>query len=345
MKKILIVDPLSYSGHVNYNYGIVRAIAAKFDYDIIVNEATAESLQDKGIVQQHFIYVYPDSWNIYNMSKRMSKLSYHILFRLYFIKVLLFARKKANQYDAILFTCIDVYSFAFISWLFNKNCYLVDHGIGGISDNIFYRLGWRLISKKLHIIVLEQFIKDMVVNILPKRNIHVVRHPLPILKQNDSSFRERGSTILLFAPSASNDDIFLHNLCNYKLSDMNVVAKSNSFKFKTEHVTIYNDYLTNDEYNYYLSNSNFILLPYSQSYNYRISAVLFEAMIMGKPVALLSNNTLKYYADIFRGKICLFSSVEEMEDKLKNFIPNEMSSFLNLYSDESLASTFENLFN
>ena len=35
--KILIVDPLSFYGHVNYNYGIIDAISEKYDYDVIVH--------------------------------------------------------------------------------------------------------------------------------------------------------------------------------------------------------------------------------------------------------------------------------------------------------------------
>lgn len=346
MKRILIVDPLSYSGHVNYNHGVIRSIATNYDYSVIVNKATSLGLQKKGIPQDKFPYIYPDSWNIDNLSKRMGKIWYHLAFRLFFIRVILYARKNVKKYDSVIFTCIDVYSFALVSWLFGRNCYVVDHGIGNLPVSSIYRIGWKLINKKIQIIVLEQIIKEMVEKVLPNRTIHVVRHPLPSMSPLVVTHEIKNNEMLLFAPSGSNDEDFLHGLCNVKFERLRVVARSNTFEFKNDRVTIYKEYLSNEDYNNNLSNADFILLPYSDTYNYRVSAVLFEAMVLGKPVALLSNNTLREYGAIFSGKICLFSSLSEMERVVESFITTDsMPSSFNLYKDCNLASTFASLFN
>lgn len=339
-KKILVVDPLSYSGHVNYNHGIIRAISRDFDYDIIVNDFMAYSLRKKGIKEECFIKKYPKDWSIESLSKKMNKISYHIAFRFFFLKVLWNVILNQKKYDGIIITCIDVYSFMLISWLFSTKTCVVDHGIGNIEKNKVYKWCWLLISKKIRIIVLEDFIELMVRKNLHNRNVYVVRHPLPVIHHHKIEI-EKENEILIFAPSASNDEEFFDEIMQLKIpNDVTIIAKSNKSQYTSKNLIIYKGYISTDEYNHYISACDYILLAYDRTYNYRISAVLFEAVQLGKRVLLLSNNTLSYYAEIFGEDVLLFDTPQKMLEIIKNNKLKKVDySKRDLYSDANLASS------
>ena len=347
MNKVLIVDPLSYSGHVNYNHGIIRAISKSYDYDIIVNESVADKLTNKGIDNRHFIETYPDEWNIVELSKRMNKFFYHIAFRYYFIKLIFKIAFLKKDYDAIIITCIDIFAFSLVSWLLGDKVYVVDHGIGLLANSRAYRIAWKLTCSKINLIVLEEFIKEMASKLLKNRKIYVVKHPLPakinIIKPTE---KDTSGHIILFGPSGSNDESFLESLRKAEIpDDIKIVAKSHILEIKNDNLILYKNYVSDEDYLYYLNMSKYLLLAYPSSYNYRISAVLFEALRMQKPVLLYANNTLVHYQKIFPGQVCLFNSVNDLFEKMRVFTPKSSNDELNSYSDEELAQSINKMLN
>ena len=341
MKRILIVDPLSYSGHVNYNHGIIRAISQNFDYGIIVNEYTADNLKKKGIEDKRFIFVYPNKWSIESLCKLMRKVSYHIASRLFFLRVVLRALRLSHDYDAIIFTSIDVFAFTLVSWLFKKQTLVVDHGIGEVDVNPMYRLSWRLIKNSIILIVMEDFILEMVNRTLPQRMTVVVKHPLPETRKLIQN-KKKEKCCSVFAPSASNSEVFLEQLLDWKIPDgIKIFAKSRTIEYISDHLHIYNKYMSVEDYQNHLNEADYILLAYEASYNYRISAVLFESINIGKPVLLLNNNTLSNYSSIFKN-VMLFKNCEELFDILSNRRSDIISeSGINAYSDEMLAQSLK----
>lgn len=348
MKKILIVDPLTSTGHVNYNFGIIKAAMKNYDVDVISRSITSVKLQEKGIPSNKFVWTFPDEWHINVLAKKWNKIIYHLIFRYYIIKILLRVFRMKNKYDRVIITCIDIYSFWFLSWLYNKKVLVIDHGIGNVKDNTIYRCLWRLTNPSVKLIVLEEYIKDMVEASL-YRNVYLLKHPLPqvcpsaiveensVVKGNLSIFNNKENVSIVYAPSSGNDLGFMEELCHTKIPKLiRVIAKS-SFAYESAQLKIYNLYITDDEYNYYLDNSDFILLPYPSSYNYRISAVLFEALVRGKRVLVWENNTLKYYSMIFPEQVFSFTDIADLFEKVEQLKwhvirkPN-----LYAYSDEKL---------
>ena len=142
--KILIVDPISYIGHVNYNYGIIRGVASFADYSILVNKKMRNELIIKGVEEGKFLPSYSEEWNIASLAKKYKfKLVYHCMFRKHFLDVMKMAKSEYKDYNGIIFTSIDILSFAPVSFFFSGNYLVVDHGIGMIKTHDIYRLAWR----------------------------------------------------------------------------------------------------------------------------------------------------------------------------------------------------------
>lgn len=350
-KKILIVDPLSYKGHANYDYGIIRIISSIFDYGIIINSSVAEFIKGKGISDNTFERVYPDEWSLALLSKRMHKLFYHIAYRYYYLRLLLITLLVAKKYDYILFLRVDPFIFSIFSYFFGNNCYVVDHGAGSIESDKLYRFAWRITNSKVKIIVLENFIQEMVNKTLKKHSVYVVKHPLPALPSinEKGNVHIRGLYTTIFAPSGSNDEKFVQSLLSSKIpSDVKIVIKSAKTSFSSLNLMVYSHFLTIGEYNDFFRESDIILLPYEPSYNYRISAVLFEALTMNKVVFILSNNTLKYYKDVFGDSVVVFDSLEDMFSKIQHIdraISLNNKKLLKDYSDDAIAKELYAIFN
>lgn len=348
MKRILIVDPLSFKGHVNYNYGVIKSISLNYEYDIIVNEHISNKLIEKGVPEYKFIKIYPDKWNIDYLSKNMSKILYHILFRLFFLKIIFWTYFNDKKYDFVLFTSIEIYSFTIFSFLFNKKYIIIDHGIGNVFTNKYYRKAWKLCNDNISLIVLEEFIKDAIIEKLPLKKIFVVKHPLPTLKNVNNNTNISNELITIFAPSNSNNKEYINSLLNMNLSNnIRIFVKSNGFEYKRENMIITNQYISSKVYEEYMFNSQFILLPYDPTYNYRISAVLFEAIILNKKILLLNNNTLNYYFKIFPNNIILIDYNDNLESVVNSHIYSSSSSKpnLELYQSEAISNEFVNIFN
>lgn len=89
VSKILLVDPLSFLGHINYNYDIYTALLIKNECEIIVDDYVADKLKSKGVPQGVFVWEYSHSWNLCELAKKYKhKLQYHFLMRWFFLGLL-----------------------------------------------------------------------------------------------------------------------------------------------------------------------------------------------------------------------------------------------------------------
>ena len=343
MKRILIVDPLSHMGHVHYNYGLISAASLKYKCHIVCDDFLKQNLINKGIPEECFIKSFPHKWNIVQLAKRHKKIIYHILFRFYSAIIILWCFINRKKFDHIIFTSTDIYTFFPLSYLFNNKCSVIDHGIGFISD-FSYRTIWTLTNKKINLIVMEEWIKDYVEKELKSRNIFVVKHPLPHIDR--SCIMPDNSCPSVFAPSNSNDESYLLSLTKMSSrTPLTIYAKSRKTEFLRDGICISCKYISNEVYRQYLTNAKYILLPYEDNYNYRISAVLFESIILNKHIILLNNNTLKNYIKIFPGHITLINREDNLYDIIDKISDNDikMEADLSTYNSIGIADSLQTI--
>lgn len=341
MKKILIADPCSYRGHVSFNYGIIRAANMFAKCDILVSDRMKAELIYKGVSSDSFLASFSDEWHIAELKKKeRHKLIYHLLFRYYFLKVINRIAKIAGNYDAVLLTCLDVYSYAFVSRKIKNAVSIVDHGIGNIAASKVYRYCWKQINNENNLIVLEPFIKQMVEKHGIKNKIYVVRHPLPEAKATTI----KDNFVNIFGPSNSNCSYFVTDLINSDIPDGNKITIKSDREYSTDKLRVINGFISNEIYNDLFSKCNYIILPYPKTYNFRISNVLLEGIVSGKKVLLLNNNTLSFYAQIFPEQVFLFSKIDDLWDiitKTRHKSTRVPESRLLEYSDCAISSALK----
>jgi|GEM_PF-4533884 len=314
--KILVADPISFIGHVNYNYGIYRALARDHDCKLITNEAMKSAMMKKGVPRETFLAAYSDGYSLEALAKKhRNKAVYHLLYRKHLLDVYRMIDACAREFDAVVLTSVDVYSFALFSGRIQAGRYIVmDHAIGTLQVSRLYREAWKRVGKKVKLIVFEDYIREMALRWLPDCKVFRVPHPLAV---QESALREappRDGVIRVFAPSASNDAAFVAEL---EKSD---IPPNMAFRVKIGRendvvkpgLTEYHARVSEQEYLDAFAAADYIMIPYGPEYNYRYSGVLLEAVQMNKKVLLLGNNTLAVYKDVFPGHVFLFGSAAEL---------------------------------
>lgn len=225
----------------------------------------------------------------------------------------------SKKYDYVLLTSVDIYLFPILSYGWKRKLSVIDHSVGKIASNKLYRRLWRICSSKVKLFVFEPFIKEMVDEMRIRKQTFVVRHPAYLSEKPRKSACFSSEKTVVFAPSSSNDESFICELMEYGIPrDIKVIIKSQCHQVKSESLLCYNGMLSEDDYCRYTEEASWILLPYGEDYNYRISGVLFDAAIMQKKILIDGKNTLREYQKIFPQQTSVFYSIDEMFSNMQD---------------------------
>lgn len=312
------MDVLSPVGHRNYNYSLLDIFTELGEIDVAIKKGHLKHYKKEKL---NNVYNIPEYF--FNRSNKSS------VFRKLYIRIKLFIEMqwikkliRKKHYDIIFFSSMEPISFFFSTLRLRKRYLFVDHGIGQINDSKVKRFFWKNINNKAEPIVMEKYIKKFLKKeIKIKNKVWVLPHPLPKLniKETSTPYKRK----IIFAPSGSNNEEFISFLISNvdRINNYKVIIKSKNKILEHPNLKVYNDRITNKEYYSFMKNSSYVLLPYEDHYNYRVSGVLFEAVKLNKPIIINSNNTLKYYTDKYPKSVLSFKDFEEffiMLKKIKN---------------------------
>lgn len=342
--KILYVDLLSPIGHKNYNYSLLDILS---DFNCVDTAFGYNYLSDyKGKLEKiGNVYNIPDKYlpkAVSNKKGLLRKLLHR--FNIYRAMKWIESLVDENKYDLVIFSSIEIISFALATRRLKKRYLFVDHAISALEGNGIKKFFWRHINQQAEAVVMEEYIKEYLINkINIKNRIWVVRHPLPKIDINESGFLPSKDKVI-FAPSGSNDENFILFLINNidKIKNYKVIIKSKRLNFKADNLDVYNNRITDEEYYRLMSACDYVLLPYESSYNYRVSGVFFEAVVFNKKCILNGNNTLRYHANDYPGTVTQYKEYEDFFNVLENLTncdnSEEVKLIKSVYSDESLTT-------
>lgn len=336
--KILLVDLISPKGHVNYDKGVLRCLQPLGDVDFCAYSKLCNSIPANYYTN---LVPYPNELYVEDLSKSQNGLFFKISWRYNLIKFIKSVISRSS-YDFVVFSSIEIISFSLATKLYKvSNVAFIDHGIGKIFESIvpyfFYKY---VLDSQVKMLVMEDYIAEKIRNRHIFFNIFTVKHPLPIFsKANNKGCK---SPAIVFAPSGNNSSGFIQQLIEESLNipdGIKIIIKSIGQSYENEKLSVYNGELSQTDYENYIKNSSYILIPYESNYNYRISAIIFEAIQMRKKILLLNNNTLRYNALLYPG---LFETFNDINGFLKiNFNNRELDKkdfdrYIKDYSDEKI---------
>lgn len=342
--KVLYVDITSPVGHVNYNYRLLSILSELCEIDVVFKENYLCELysRNKKINKRYNI---PREYFPEHVAKRhKNKIMYKIAYRYNLYKSMKDIERlvTCNNYDLIFFSSIEVISFCLSTFRPKARYVFVDHAITAIDKNRTKKFFWKLINNNIEVVAMEQYIKDFLENKVKINNkVWLVKHPLPEIytQRIDNKQKDRN---IIFAPSGSNDEKFIEFLISNDkfIKKYKIIIKSNLQQFTGENLEVFNTRIEYDEYYRLMKSCDYVLLPYENNYNYRVSGVFYEAVVLNKLCLINGNNTLKYYVERYPTIVTQFNGYDDFINLLSKLKPcNNIINFnlvKNDYSDNNL---------
>ena len=342
---LLIVDVLSPKCHVNYNKGLIRVLEKGGHMVTFVGQKNLVEALPRS--EERVFRIIPDDCFI-DYSKTLPNNFFRpLVWRIRLIRWIIRNKKDFDKYDYVLFSSSEPFVISLCSIYLKTRHGFVDHGIGKIGESPLYRYSYKyLLNKSTDIWVLEEYIAEYVKDVL-KRKVKVMYHPVFTSDVYAVTKNTHNDNIVLFAPSGGNDEAFINYLkiASESLPDnYKIIIKGRGMEYEDEKVKVYSNHLSNEQYYRYINESAAILIPYESSYNYRTSAVFFEAMAAQKPVLIWDNNTLVQFASKFPKVSFLFHEICEIPNimsRIGNIDSSSYKEILEYYSDENILKQFE----
>lgn len=308
--KVLYIDPFSSSSHANFNRMHIEAIRkVTKDIHFVFKE---NYWKEVGVQVTEVCYAIPSSY--------FGKNKGGLINRFYMCLVLWKIRQNVplNQYDKIIFAAYEEISLFFA--FYTVPLYLINHNNISTLNNRVKRFFFKKISRRNTHIVLEPYIKDYLQSIgIPK--IEVVRHGL-IAPYSISSSQTDNSLLYkkyIFSPSMQSvDNKFVKELVGNKSfltylekHNLFLVLRSKTLSTSSPNIKILSHYMSKEEYIAYFLHAAIIILIYPQSFRYRISGALLEAISCGKETLMSDIKAFRQYESLF-GLNAYFSTSNQL---------------------------------
>lgn len=300
--RLLYIDPFSFEGHVNFNKIHIEALRrCGFEPDFVFKEGYGSLLGEGNVV-----YEYPERLYNHDSGNKWRRSQYCILRDI-------MRHVDMGSYDRILLSAYETFSVLLTGF---PASYLVNHD--NIQSNRIKLWGIRALAKKhVHIALLRQsldLLKGMGCNAS-----YFVNHGL--IESYPAEPREGGAQITIFSPSAeSSDEEFINEMIlddslNGILEKRNVriSVRSNNLRSGRKNIEILSRRLSDDEYRKKFMASDYILIAYPESFEYRVSGVLMEALACGKRILVRDIPAMREFRDLI-GTDNYFGSVRELAE-------------------------------
>ena len=285
MLKLLLVDYLSPNGHENFNAIHINALL-KLGHSIT---AIGKKGQFDGVNNNpNFSTMYLPSW-----CNRPIKILPNIFCRIQAIFTLIYIMNKYKQkYDYSILLCYDILSCFF--YRPKTKVVLINHNnVSQFSSKIKLWMTLHLPANYIHV-TLNQEMKKRMEELNPYKKCCYVPHGVvqvstdckkPLYVGKDEQY--------LFCPVNRNIDVkLMANIISSEYVDD--YLKSNKIKLfikkfsdiirASENIFVIDSFLEKAEYDYLIKNALAVILPYSTSFQYRCSGIMFESIAYQTPI-------------------------------------------------------------
>lgn len=277
---------------------------------------------------------------------------------LHFINILqiLFIITKLHLND-VVFLSIHPSIYTWIGWMSKSlNITLIHHY--DIDRTLSNTKSIRLFNKcanKVKHIVLAGFIKEGLLKhtTVKSENIFVVDQPF-IHDFDLTGVLQGHNNNVIIAMGSNNDTQIVEQIIRYDKEnpDINlknkIILRHNRIKYIGHNVEVLNGYLDREAFDNYLQNYKACIVIYSESYKYRYSGIIDDALVHG--MIVISNNILvgRYYNKKYPSNCYLFNKIDELFRLANQEIPRvnekELLEFANSHSDMNVLNQLKTVF-
>lgn len=259
------------------------------------------------------------------------------------------ALDKRKKYDYIIFGSIDVYMTAYAIMKIRESAsriFVIHHDDMDKIEKIWKaRIFFRIYCKIINHITLDEFIFSYLISKykLDPDKCSFIPHPM-CNKQKEVLKKRQFDCVGI---SNSNEEKWIWNLLElekkeawFQNREIKVVLRSRTVEYDDGFLKIIREYLSDEDYAYYYGNAKSVILPFPDSFQYRMSGSLVDSLsnysvVAGSNIPMIDWFSKKYPV------IC--KKMESTTDFLfflenKEFCVDESAfcDFINEHSDEQV---------
>lgn len=302
--RILFVDPICLDGHINFNRLHTQALLNTFEE---VDFCFVEDYDDSiGIKDLNVVYTIP---------KKIINISNGLKYRLSLFRSLRLIKKNIclSKYDAIIISCYDEIALALS---FFPHSYVINHNNLSNLNHLVKRLFFRYTTRLHSQIVLNDRAYTYLKSIGAK-SVYKVNHGL--IKPYISAKIKKSDNFVIFTPSLSstdrestnkiiNDPLFLEWL---EHNNAILLLRGDYTNIKSNRIKILSGKLSDEMYQELFVNADCLLINYSDTFNYRVSAVILEGIANNKVCVIKALPDFEEYKAFFGDKV-FFTNIKEL---------------------------------
>ena len=256
---------------------------------------------------------------------------------------------RKNKYDHIIFASYHPYVSAFIPFFFKRldNIYAMNHNnIDYLDVSAKARKVFSLYGRKINHVVFEEFIADYLsktYKILPNQ-IFVVPHPM------NQIFDKHPVKYDCVAISNSNDEAWIESLIKYEKetrvlskNGLKVVLRSKEYDFDNGALKVINGYLEDEQYYDYICSSKYIFMAFPETFKYRMSGTIVDALSNSIPVIGTDIPLIRSYEKEFKSIVVCAKNPKDLVEVLKNKGASNEEQFVRFKEEHSTESITNSL--
>lgn len=336
--KVLFIDLLSPDGHTDINRFFIKTMHDIENIDSIDLVGKEKYFDNNDFILPRRFFIFNNKFDF--RLKNILKIKW------------IFNNIEVEKYDIIFISSYETISFS-IAWrkkmdarilIFNHN------NIDALKNSKIKKFFFKLINNQVEHIVYEDFIKKYIKTLHVGNKVWVNHHPIDLEKNENrvNSKSKSDNKLLIYAPSSSNDDIFIRKLINYNnrkkvLNDkIRLIIKSNNINFEDEQLKVINDRVSYENYISNFKKSDFISLLFEDDFEYRVSGVFFDALAFKKRLLFKENKFSRYYINkypelgyCYTDVKSFISTINDLTKKENKKINDKKNIFDKIYEDYS----------
>lgn len=335
MKTILYVDLVTNVGHRKFNQLNVNTLRKEFEILTVAREKAMGNTPDLRIPEYLFEFYNRFDYRV----KQLKKIDWVME------KARLF-----GKFDLVLFSSYETISFSIksrrIAKLFS-NVAIFDHNnIDEIADSMVKKTFFKKIDTDVtHLVFEEYFRTHLIEDVKIKNNVVVVPHLVDDKKQVLDIVKD---VITIFVPSNKYDYEYMKKIISNSSRNLLFIVKADKDSVRENVRTV--RFFENNEYESTFANCNFVLLPLTVEYNYRISNTIFECFSYSKPCFTFKDKLSEFLSRTYPNVVHIIDRnttlneiVKKYEEIDRNAFLVERKKFLNSHSENAFLNGIKSL--
>ena len=329
-------------GHKNLDENYIRILSRFAQVWVIARKGWYNSLPDNVTLVE------------YNPQCISEKCNNKILKHVLSVLVMNFSREllQKEKFDYLIAGTFDTLTLVVAKKWFLPECtYIMHHNNTDLLSRTFYKIVFNSYKNRFYYIVQEKFIKDQLVRMenLETNKVVILPHPVNVNKKENS----KDKIYDYVGISNSNDEnavkelIRLENAFQFlKKGRVTMLLRSKKEEYSDDYLTVIKGYLSSEQYEKYISNAKCILILFPDSFKYRESGSIIDALSNKIPVVGSNILIVKEYSDRYPNICKVYNNIQELPHLLKELemISDEekekdFSRFIEEHSDGNIMET------